>query len=360
MSSAIGRSRKARRTRVRRGWRAAMQPGPYPADATATIPECQPILSRRPAGHRVPGRGLPGHECARAAARGRTPRRRARRLGLARPAGAGERAGVFLVESTAPLTRAPIELTRVGKWIERVPIADDRRRAADVEGHGGRLGAFWLPSQTVLYVGSSSNSISGRVAVDAADGARRSSAAFGRPLAADAPAADVDAGVVGGHRCHRGIRGRAVHGVRGGACPCGGRVACRTRPSCCRGRTCDGRPASGKATGIAGSLLTEEKVAVPPVAGRRRAGRRCRGCAGRAAGQAGARPARAGRRGHGPTTSRAASGRLGPPLTAEGAERMRAELRELTEVKRPEVIARIRTAQGTRRPQGECRVPRRA
>jgi transcription elongation factor GreA len=31
-------------------------------------------------------------------------------------------------------------------------------------------------------------------------------------------------------------------------------------------------------------------------------------------------------------------------LTAEGAERMRVELRELTEVKRPEVIARIRTA----------------
>ena len=30
-------------------------------------------------------------------------------------------AGVFVVELAAPLARAPIELTRVGKWIERVP-----------------------------------------------------------------------------------------------------------------------------------------------------------------------------------------------------------------------------------------------
>ena len=67
---------------------------------------------------------------------------------------------------------------------------------------------------------------------------------------------------------------------------------------------------------------------------------------GRAAGQSGsAGPARARRRGHGPRRSRAASGRLGAlASTAEGDARLRAELDELTRVKRPEIIARIRTA----------------
>ena len=31
------------------------------------------------------------------------------------------RAGVFVVELPAPLATAPIELTRVGKWLEHVP-----------------------------------------------------------------------------------------------------------------------------------------------------------------------------------------------------------------------------------------------
>ena len=72
--------------------------------------------------------------------------------------------GVFLVESTAPLTRAPIELTRVGKWIERVPSLTIDGERPTSKAMAARLGVFWLPSQTVLYVGSSSNSISGRVA----------------------------------------------------------------------------------------------------------------------------------------------------------------------------------------------------
>jgi transcription elongation factor GreA len=71
--------------------------------------------------------------------------------------------GVYVVELPAPRATAPIELTRVGKWIERVPeLRLDGRRPSS-RSLAARLAAFWLPSQTVLYVGSTSQSIAGRV-----------------------------------------------------------------------------------------------------------------------------------------------------------------------------------------------------
>jgi hypothetical protein len=72
--------------------------------------------------------------------------------------------GVFVVELSGPIPRAPIELTRVGKWIERVPdLTLDGERPTS-RALATRLGAFWLPSQSVVFVGSTSSSIGGRVA----------------------------------------------------------------------------------------------------------------------------------------------------------------------------------------------------
>ena len=71
--------------------------------------------------------------------------------------------GVFVVELPAPLASAPIELTRVGKWIERLPAFRLDGEAPTSKAVAARLASFWIPSTTVLYVGSSTSNIAGRV-----------------------------------------------------------------------------------------------------------------------------------------------------------------------------------------------------
>jgi transcription elongation factor GreA len=72
--------------------------------------------------------------------------------------------GVFVVELPAPLPSAPLELTRIGKWLERVEtLRLDGARPTSKE-LAARLGAFWAPSQRVVYVGATSASIASRVA----------------------------------------------------------------------------------------------------------------------------------------------------------------------------------------------------
>ena len=71
--------------------------------------------------------------------------------------------GVFVVELSAPLASAPIELTRVGKWIERLPAFRLDGDAPTSKAVAARLASFWIPSTTVLYVGSSTSNITGRV-----------------------------------------------------------------------------------------------------------------------------------------------------------------------------------------------------
>jgi transcription elongation factor GreA len=74
------------------------------------------------------------------------------------------RPGVYIVELVAPIARAPIDLSAVGRWIERVPtLTLDGARPGGKE-LAARLAAFWLPSHTVLYVGTAASSIGGRVA----------------------------------------------------------------------------------------------------------------------------------------------------------------------------------------------------
>ena len=74
------------------------------------------------------------------------------------------RPGVFLVEMAAPLPRAPIDISRIGTWIDRVPtlrLDGERPTGKDL---AARLSAFWLPDQVVLYIGSTPDSIGRRVA----------------------------------------------------------------------------------------------------------------------------------------------------------------------------------------------------
>jgi hypothetical protein len=72
------------------------------------------------------------------------------------------RPGVYVVEWPEPLADAPVELTLVGRWIERLPgLRLDGHRPTSRE-VAARLHEFWLPGQTVLYVGMTSQSIGGR------------------------------------------------------------------------------------------------------------------------------------------------------------------------------------------------------
>lgn len=72
--------------------------------------------------------------------------------------------GVYIVELPAPLPKAPLELTRVGKWIERVETLRLDGERPTSKALVARMASFWLADETVLYVGVSTTSINGRVA----------------------------------------------------------------------------------------------------------------------------------------------------------------------------------------------------
>jgi transcription elongation factor GreA len=72
--------------------------------------------------------------------------------------------GVFVMELTTPLPSPPLDLSLIGKWLERVPdlrLDGVRPVSKDLQ---LRLNRFWLPSQQVLFIGSSTGSVSGRIA----------------------------------------------------------------------------------------------------------------------------------------------------------------------------------------------------
>jgi transcription elongation factor GreA len=71
--------------------------------------------------------------------------------------------GVFVVELPAPRPSPNLDLALIGKWLERVPDLrmDGARPVSKDLQH--RLASFWLPSQPVLLVGSSSGSVAGRL-----------------------------------------------------------------------------------------------------------------------------------------------------------------------------------------------------
>ena len=72
--------------------------------------------------------------------------------------------GVYLVELGAPLASAPLELTLVGKWLERLPgLRLDGARPTS-KALSARLASFWWPDATVLFAGGAERSIGARVA----------------------------------------------------------------------------------------------------------------------------------------------------------------------------------------------------
>jgi transcription elongation factor GreA len=274
--------------------------------------------------------------------------------------------GVFVVELPSPPASAPIELTRIGKWIERVPTLrlDGGDGPPTSRAVAARLASFWIPSTTVLYVGSSTSSVAGRVAaieatalgdrrpyagghwLKALTGLERARVWWARTDATEeyedalfatfaeaVPAADRarlhDRDVVLPFANLRSTAGdRKGHGLSGYLVPAEAAPP-RVAPHVTELPPGDAEGASGLPPTRAAGGTTRRGPRTEPVAG--------------AAAGSGASPARR-------ATGDRAIGVPPPPapdptyLSTEGISRLRVELAELTTVRRPEVIARIKTA----------------
>jgi len=295
-----------------------------------------------------------------------------------RPVRSG-RPGVYLVELPAPLTSAPLDLARVGKWLERATdllLEGDRPTSKALQ---ARLAREWLADATVVFIGSATASLAERVA-----DLQRTPAGDERPCGdglrllllrgietcrvwwaeTDAPEEYEDALL---DAFAAGVAPAAAAALGGFVAPFG----VLRRP------TGEARP-----TGITGAYV--QGAAEPPVPGRSvvdlpmaRAARQLGAPAPRAVARAGSAGATGTAPGSGGTPRRSVAGSGGtarrsaagpdrgetgeasstttpaqparPPaevvhLSAEGLARMEAELRELRIVRRPEVVRRVAAA----------------
>ncbi len=284
-------------------------------------------------------------------------------------------AGVFIIELAAPMATAPIELTRVGKWLERVPslLLDGARPSS--RALAARLASFWLPSQAVLYIGATDVSIGGRVAAmerTVLGDRRPHSGGHWLKVLSALPSTRVWwAATAATEEYDDALLTAFAAGV-----PEADQAALHDRSVVLPFANLRRATGERRVTGLTGSLLVEAAEPAPPPKrvvvlpdGDAEGARgeppepRRRGSIGGAASGASARSGTP-RRAPAPTSSQAGGGgraagsaprtQAPPPmatpggpaatLTAEGAERLRAELAELTGVRRPEVIARIRAA----------------
>ena len=246
--------------------------------------------------------------------------------------------GVFVVELVAPLARAPIELTRVGKWIERVGTFQLDGERPTSKAVAARLASFWLPSQSVVYVGSSTTSVGGRIAAMQRTvlGDRKPSSA-GHWLATLLPTTAMRVWWAGTEATEE--YEDALLAAFASSVPSEDLAALPDREVVLPWANLRRPTGERRATGLAGSLLVDEK---PPPAPPTRVVVMPDGDAEGARGEPVVRKSRSVRAARPPAASRGATSPV--TLTAEGAERLRAELAELTDVRRPEVIGRIRTA----------------
>ena len=80
-----------------------------------------------------------------------------------RPVPSG-RPGVYVIEWADARADAPIELTLVGKWLERLPALRLDGGRPTTRALAARLHDFWLPGQVVVYVGMTSGGLGSRLA----------------------------------------------------------------------------------------------------------------------------------------------------------------------------------------------------
>jgi transcription elongation factor GreA len=256
--------------------------------------------------------------------------------------------GVYVIDLPSPQPSPALDLSLVGKWLERVPellLDGERPVSKDLQ---ARLGKFWLPSQPVVFIGSTPGSVAGRVAaiVKTVPGDRKPAASgywlhFLRAMselrvwwaATGAPEEYEDA-LVDAFASGVGEAERAALADPSVVLP----WAVLRSPSGAR-----------KATGITNPLLPEVKAPAPPPVTRIVDLPPAEADGARDEAKRGRRPAPG--RGTGRIASAAAFAAQGSPrkvhepvyLSPEGLARLEAELAEL-HAERPGVIRRIATA----------------
>lgn len=257
--------------------------------------------------------------------------------------------GLYLVELASPQEQAPIELTRVGRWIERVPQLRLEGVRPQSKALAARLASLWLPSAVVLYAGATAGSLGGRTLALARHeiGDRR-------------PHAD-------GHWLHllRGIERARLWFAETDAAEEYLDAVLDAFAASLPSPLPPGRPAGAlplpwanlrrptgerQVHGLTNSILPDEAVQPAPVthvvqvapgdAEGARAADRGSGTARRAPVARAPRAARTPAARVVPPSARSAP----VPLTAEALARLDAELDELTRLRRPGVVARIKAA----------------
>jgi transcription elongation factor GreA len=290
-------------------------------------------------------------------------------------------AGLYAVELPAPLPAAPIELTRVGKWIERVPSLRLDGERPTSKALAARLASYWLPSTAVLYVGATEGSVGGRVIALAHHvlGDRRPHAdghwlftlrgleqariwwaetdapeeyldavldAFAASVGEPPPGRPEGSLLIPWANGRRPTGERQPHGISGSvlADEAAAPRAPETRVVELPPGDADGAVAEARGSG------STRRTGDPASIGARGAAPSGRGTSATPA----PRPKIHKASGAPPPTRRTPSGerpatsRTQPPapvhVSAEALERMRAELDELTQLRRPDVVARIKAA----------------
>lgn len=71
--------------------------------------------------------------------------------------------GIYIISTPAPMAEAPIEIAALRAWIHRLPQMriDGRRPTAATL--NARLRSFWVPGETVVYIGLAGTSLASRV-----------------------------------------------------------------------------------------------------------------------------------------------------------------------------------------------------
>ncbi|MFO1539771.1 MAG: transcription elongation factor GreA [Chloroflexota bacterium] len=259
------------------------------------------------------------------------------------------RPGILLVEMAGPAESAPVAIEAVREWLVKVPGMTLDGRPVDAGALADLLRAWWLPGQQVLYVGRSSKALGGRIAAlnqtPLGDRKPHSGGHWLRTLAGLADLriwwAETDAAEEAEDAAIAAVAATVTAAERA-ALPAGDPVL--------PWANLEGTGGVRRPTGLAGSLRDPDAEPVAP-ARRTAAGGTARGGSARTGASRGstsasgrATPARP------RSTSAAARAAAAEPVapvthvTAEGLRALRDELDELTTLRRPEVIARVKSA----------------
>ena len=71
--------------------------------------------------------------------------------------------GVYVVATPEPMTEPPIDTTTLRAWVDRLPAMRVDGRVPTVESLHARLREFWIPGETVVYIGLAGTSLATRV-----------------------------------------------------------------------------------------------------------------------------------------------------------------------------------------------------